>query len=153
GGLLAPQPRACEDAAMRAARTVVSAWLLALHCVLVGPAAAAEPDLQLVQTIALANVKGRLDHLAIDLEQRRLFVAALGNNSVEVVSLAAGLVVQHLERVKEPQGVLYVAPQHQLFVTSGREGALDIFDGQSLKKVQRVQFSDDADNLRLEAAE
>ena len=34
--------------------------------------------LKLIQKIPMRNVKGRLDHFGVDLEGRRLFVAALG---------------------------------------------------------------------------
>ena len=42
--------------------------------------------LKLIQRIPMPNVKGRLDHFGVDLEGRRLFVAALGDdqNTVEV---------------------------------------------------------------------
>ena len=48
-------------------------------------AQAKEPaTLKLTQTIPLPDVKGRFDHFAIDVKSRRLFVAALGNNTLEV---------------------------------------------------------------------
>ena len=37
-----------------------------------------KPMLRLVQTIPLPGVRGRLDHMAVDLEKKRLFVAAVG---------------------------------------------------------------------------
>jgi hypothetical protein len=43
-------------------------------------------------TIKLADVRGRIDHMAIDLGRRRLSVAELGDNSVAVIDLAAGKV-------------------------------------------------------------
>src|SRR5580700_1000476 len=48
--------------------------------------------LVLVQRIPLPNVKGRMDHLGIDVEGKRLFAAALGDNqnTVEVIDLQAG---------------------------------------------------------------
>src|SRR5216117_958293 len=49
------------------------------------PPAVGEGSLRLVQTIPLPGVAGRIDHLAVDLAGKRLFVAALGNNTVEVV--------------------------------------------------------------------
>ena len=54
-------------------------------------AADAQPSspLQLTQTIVLADVRGRIDHLAVDPDDARLFVAALGNDSVEVVDMRA----------------------------------------------------------------
>src|SRR5947208_2909165 len=63
----------------------------ALTCLVAMAARAAEPTtLKLVKTIGLPDVKGRLDHLAIDVKGQRLFVAALGNNTVEVFDLKAG---------------------------------------------------------------
>jgi hypothetical protein len=49
-----------------------------------GQSGASEP-LKLETTIPMAEVQGRIDHLSIDLKGQRLFVAALGNNSLEVI--------------------------------------------------------------------
>src|SRR5260370_6082681 len=46
--------------------------------------------LQLVQTISMPNVKGRIDHRDVDVRGKRLFVAGLENGSLEVVDLQAG---------------------------------------------------------------
>ena len=46
--------------------------------------------LRLVQTIPMPNVKGRFDHMDVDVKGKRLFVAGLENGSVEVVDLQAG---------------------------------------------------------------
>ncbi|MGH9552623.1 MAG: hypothetical protein ACRD3W_24805, partial [Terriglobales bacterium] len=46
-----------------------------------------EPELRLDAKIPLGNVSGRIDHMAIDLNRQRLFVAELGNNTVGVVDL------------------------------------------------------------------
>ena len=40
--------------------------------------------LTLEKTITLEKVEGRIDHMAVDVAGQRLFVAALGNNTVEV---------------------------------------------------------------------
>ena len=53
-----------------------------------GAARAQNGPLRLVQTIPMPGVEGRIDHLAVDLKGQRLFVAALGNNTVEVVDLS-----------------------------------------------------------------
>ena len=50
---------------------------------------------RLVQTIPLPNVKGRLDHMDVDVKGKRLFVAGLENGTFEVVDLNAGKWVQH----------------------------------------------------------
>ena len=45
------------------------------------------PPLVLDSKIPLGEVSGRIDHLGIDLQRQRLFVAELGNDSVGVVDL------------------------------------------------------------------
>ncbi|MGE5255797.1 MAG: YncE family protein, partial [Hyphomicrobiales bacterium] len=70
------------------------------------------------QTIALSDVQGRIDHIAVDLVGERLFVAALGNNTVEVISLKLGKKIGRIKGLKEPQGVLYLDELKKLFVTN-----------------------------------
>ncbi|MGD0891612.1 MAG: hypothetical protein ABR923_08765, partial [Terracidiphilus sp.] len=48
--------------------------------------------LSLTQTILLPGITGKFDHLAIDLAGDRLFAAATGNHSVEVIDLKSGKV-------------------------------------------------------------
>src|SRR4051794_22651965 len=68
---------------------------------------AVEP-LHFVETISLPGVEGRIDHMALDTAGERLFVAALGNNTVEVVGLAAHKVVHSIRGLREPQGVAFL---------------------------------------------
>ena len=60
--------------------------------------------LRLVQTIALPEVEGRIDHMAVDITSRRLFIAALENNSVEIVDLNASKHFKSIPGLHEPQG-------------------------------------------------
>jgi DNA-binding beta-propeller fold protein YncE len=108
--------------------------------------------LQLTQTIALPDVRGRIDHLDIDLDGGRLFVAALGNNTVEVVDLRAERRSARLEHLREPQGVAYVPEASRLFVASGASGRVDVFAGNTLSPVGHVDALEDADNVRYEPA-
>ena len=65
-----------------------SLLLLLVLTLLTSPTQAQEgAPLRLVQTIPLPHVEGRIDHLAVDLRGQRLFVAALGNNTLEVLDL------------------------------------------------------------------
>jgi len=105
----------------------------------------------LVQTISLPDVRGRIDHLDVDLDAARLFVAALGNNSVEVIDLAAGRPAARLDQLREPQGVAYVPAERRLFVASGGSGRIDVFAGDALSRVAHIDQLADADNLRYEA--
>lgn len=108
--------------------------------------------LRLVQTIPLPNVEGRIDHMAVDLKGQRLFIAALGNNTVEVLDLRAGKGIQSITGLDEPQGVGFIPEFNKIFVANAKGGACDVFDGSSFKRIKRIKFSDDADNIRYDAA-
>src|SRR5829696_5080168 len=109
------------------------------------------PALRQVQSIQLPNVVGRIDHLALDSEGARLFVAALGNNTVEVIDLEAGNRTDEIKNLQEPQGVVYILEANKLLVTNGEGDTLDIYDGKSLALLDRVVLGDDPDNVRYDA--
>jgi len=109
-------------------------------------------SLNLVKTIPLPGVKGRFDHFSIDAKGRRLFVAALGNSSVEIVDVEAGKHLKSLGGVQKPTGLLYVAEKNCLAVADGTGSALKIFDGSSFALQSTIRSLDDADNVRYDAA-
>jgi DNA-binding beta-propeller fold protein YncE len=114
--------------------------------------AQAKASLKLEQTISLPDVQGRIDHLSLDVAGQRLFVSALGNNTVEVLDLKAGKRAQTITGLKEPQGALYIAGKNRLFVASGKDGTVKVFDGTSFQLLKTVEYGDDADNLRYDSA-
>ena len=93
---------------------------------------------------------GRIDHMSVDRQRHRLFVAELGNNSIAVVDLDARKLAKRITSVKEPQGVLYVPGADTLFVASGDDGSVHAFKGDELVPAGQLDFRDDADNLRLD---
>jgi DNA-binding beta-propeller fold protein YncE len=108
--------------------------------------------LKLEQTIELPDVQGRIDHMSIDVAGERLFLSALGNNTVEVIDLKAGKRTNSISGLKEPQGTLYLPDKNRLFVASGKDGTVKIFDGTSLQLLKTIEYGDDADNLRYDSA-
>jgi DNA-binding beta-propeller fold protein YncE len=110
------------------------------------------PPLRFVQTIPLPGVDGRIDHLAVDVAGQRLFVAALGNNTVEVIDLKKGERIHSLPGFKEPQGIAYLPETNTVAVANGGDGAVTLLDGATLKPTKTIAFGDDADNLRYDAA-
>ncbi len=68
-------------------------WMgLIASALLMGGGVRAKPQqekepLRLVQKIPLTNVKGRIDHMEVDVKGKRLFVAGLENGTLEVVDL------------------------------------------------------------------
>ena len=110
---------------------------------------AAQP-LRLEKTIDLPDVQGRIDHLTIDLKGERLFVAALGNNTVEVIDIKAGRRAKTIAQLQEPQGVLYVAETNRLYIANGKDGSVRVFDANSYVPLKTLDYNDDADNLRYD---
>ena len=106
--------------------------------------------LKLEKTIQLPDVQGRIDHMSIDVKGQRLFVSALGNNTVEVIDLKAGKRANTISGLKEPQGVLYVPGSGRLYVASSKDGTVKIFDATQLKLLKTVEYSNDADDLRYD---
>ena len=107
-------------------------------------------SLKLVQTISIPNVQGRLDHLSVDVAGKRLFVAALGNNSLEVIDLQKGQWVQSITGLSKPQGVFYVPKVNKLFVANGNDGSCRIFSGDPLKPAGSLQLALGADLMEYD---
>lgn len=108
-------------------------------------------SLTLARTIPLPRVDGRIDHCGLDAAGGRLFVAALGNKTVEVVDLKAGKALRSLVGVAEPQGVFYLDEFKRLCVASAGDGTLRFFDGASYEQTNSLTLGDDADNVRYDA--
>ena len=108
--------------------------------------------LKLEKTIELPDVQGRIDHMSMDVKGQRLFVSALGNNTVEVIDLKAGKRTNTISRLGEPQGALYVAANDRLFIASAKDGTVKMFDGTSLQLLKTIDYRDDADNLRYDSS-
>src|SRR5205809_4325759 len=107
-------------------------WLIAVAALIgytgtTGSQEGGKQPFRLVQTISLPNVKGRLDHMDVDVKRKRLFVAGLENGTLEVVDLQAGKWVRSIPGFEKPQGALYVPELNKLFVASGDDGMLRVF--------------------------
>jgi DNA-binding beta-propeller fold protein YncE len=131
-----------------------AALMLTIMGSLIGqPGRAAELTPFLLETkIALGEVLGRIDHLAVDLKRKRLFVAELENDAVSVVDLDRHQVVHVIAGLKKPQGLGYLPSTDTLYVANGGEGSLDLFRGEDYQAVARIHLGDDADNVRVDAA-
>jgi YVTN family beta-propeller protein len=125
--------------------------ILAFLCAALTAQNPTEP-LEAVGKIALSSVHGRIDHLAADFYHGRLFIAALGNDSVEVIDVRNNASLASITGVVEPQGVAYSKSPNRLFVTNGGDGTLRIFNGTTLKPLNSLHLGQDADNIRLDAA-
>ncbi len=116
------------------------------------PSSTSNSSLSLVQTIPLPNVTGRIDHLGVDKKGERLFVAELGNNSVDVIDLKGGKRISSVTNgLNEPQGIAFVPELNRLFVANRADGSVDIFDGKTFTLLQTIKLNGDADNIRYDS--
>jgi DNA-binding beta-propeller fold protein YncE len=113
---------------------------------------AEEKAFKLKQTITLPGVEGRIDHLALDPSGERLFVCALGNNTLEVLDLRKGERIHSITGLGAPQGIAYIPEFNRLFVANDKGGICKIYDGKSFQEVGQLDFKDDADNVRYDDA-
>jgi hypothetical protein len=121
-----------------------------LCCYAAATSNAQSAPLKLKQTIPLPGVEGRIDHFASDPSGQRLFVCALGNNSLEVIDLRKGERAHTITGLGAPQGVGYVPEANRLFVANDKGGICKIYDGESFQPVGELNFEDDADNVRYD---
>ena len=119
---------------------VVAASLLIAYSGLAFPQEGRKQPLRLVQTIPLPNVKGRLDHMDVDVKGQRLFVAGLENGTFEVVDLQAGKWVRSIPGFKKAQGALFVPELNKLFLASGDDGMLRVFRGDTLELLDSIHL-------------
>ena len=143
--------RACRSLCLRTATGILAGVVLLAGDT--APAQSAEESaLQLEAKILLGEVRGRIDHMAVDLKRQRLFVAELGNDSVGVVDLANRSVMRTIAGLNEPQGVGYEPSTDTLFVANARDGSVKLFAGEDYKPTGQIELGSDADNIRIDAA-
>ena len=108
--------------------------------------------LQLEEQIPVPGVAGRLDHFTADAKRKRLFVSALGNNTVEVIDVFAGRVIHSIKGLAQPQGPLYVPAVDKLYVANAEDGKVRVYDGATYTLRKTIDFGKDPDNMRYDEA-
>jgi DNA-binding beta-propeller fold protein YncE len=114
--------------------------------------AADTAPLRLAQTIPLPGVKGRFDHFAGDPAGHKLIVAALGNNTGEVLDVAAFKRLHTIAGLQKPQGALILSEPRRCYFANGGDGTLRAFADASYAPASQLGGLDDADNVRFDAA-
>jgi YVTN family beta-propeller protein len=109
-------------------------------------------SMKLIATIPLENVSGRIDHLAYDQKGQRLFIAALGNNTIEVVDLKNNEAIHTINGIDEPQGIVYNVNDNSILASSGGNGDCIKYNAESYNETGRIHLKSDADNIRLDSA-
>jgi DNA-binding beta-propeller fold protein YncE len=114
------------------------------------PGQAVEP-LRFEKALPLSGIEGRIDHMSADIKGGRLFVSALGNKSLEVLDWNTGKILRTVGGLDEPQGNLYVPANNRVYVATGGDGRVRIFDASTFNLVKSIELGEDADNVRFEA--
>jgi DNA-binding beta-propeller fold protein YncE len=104
-------------------------------------------SLKLIKTIPLKGAPGRLDHMALDNKNDRLFVANLSNNSLDIIDLKAGKLVKQIPGQNKIQGIAYAPELDRIYVGNGVSNVCNVFDGWDYKLIKSIDFPD-ADNVR-----
>jgi YVTN family beta-propeller protein len=114
----------------------------------------AQPNspLRLEKTIPLPGARGRIDHMAFDAQNGRLYVAVLGSDTVDVIDVKSGTLVKTITGLAEPQGIVYQPEKKRVWIANGTDGSVRIFDAQNFELIHAINLGDDADNIRRDAA-
>ncbi len=129
------------------------ALLMAALLVLAASRAALAADaLSLEAKIPLGEVAGRIDHMAVDLGRKRLFVAELGNDSLGIVDLEAKKLERRIAGLADPQGVDYEPQTDTVYVANARDGSVRLFASAALAPAGRIDLGEDADDIHVDAA-
>lgn len=87
-----------------------------------------QDKLKVEKVIEMPGVAGRIDHMAINLKDNTLYVAALGNNTVQAIDLNKGTIIRSIKGIDEPQGIAYIPEQNEVAVASGGNGDCVFFN-------------------------
>jgi DNA-binding beta-propeller fold protein YncE len=131
---------------MRVGVVVLAILLVTVH------AGTMQEPLAFVRAVELPHVEGRIDHLAFDPASQRLYVAALGNNSVEVLDAGAGTHLKSLPGFREPQGIAVIPDIKSVAVANGKGDGVQLIGAEDYRTGSTIRLGDDADNVRYDAA-
>jgi DNA-binding beta-propeller fold protein YncE len=98
-----------------------------------------------------ASVKGRFDHLGIDIGGNRLFVVGEEAQQVLVFDLATGKFIRSI-KVDHPHAVLYREDLNRIYITDEGKGVLNIYDGKTYELVKAVALKVDTDSIGYDPA-
>jgi hypothetical protein len=108
-------------------------------------------QLVLTRAIAMPDVKGRIDHMEVNLKDGLVYVAALGNNTLEVLDLASGKMVHSIGGLDEPQGIGYIPQTGELIVANGGSGDCYFYKTKTYEKLATIHLGSDADDVRVDS--
>jgi DNA-binding beta-propeller fold protein YncE len=107
--------------------------------------------LAMTRTVQMPGVKGRIDHMDVNVKDKIVYIAALGNNTLEVIDLKEGKVIHSIKGLDEPQGVGYIPQTNEIFVANGGNGDCYFYNAATFEKTAALHLSSDADDVRYDS--
>jgi DNA-binding beta-propeller fold protein YncE len=104
------------------------------------------------KVIAMPAVKGRIDHIDADPKTGIAYIAALGNNSLEIINVQNGKLIHSIKGLNEPQGVAFIPANNEIFVANGGDGKCYFYNANNFQKTATVSLDSDADDVRYDSA-
>ncbi|MFA5265292.1 MAG: hypothetical protein WC378_15825 [Opitutaceae bacterium] len=132
-------------------RLLLSIGLSALSLSAAETAAPPSPRLRLVNTIPLPKVEGPIGGIAFDQPRRHLLVAATGNNTVEVVEVNTGRLIQSIPGLHEPQGIAFARDLNRFAAANRKEGSIALYDANTLDLLSSVPLAGSVDIVRYDS--
>ncbi len=129
--------------------------LAILSCLLIAGSAAgamrarATPSnepLKLLGRTEIPGYTGDFDHLAADIPDNRLFMAAEDHGTLEVFNLTTGRHLRTLTTFNTPHGIFLVPGTHRMIVTDSGKGFSRILDTRTFRVVGRIKLAPGADS-------
>lgn len=99
-----------------------------------------------------ASVQGKFDHLGIDRQGRRLFVAAESAHQVLVFDLRSGKYLRSIDGIQIPHAIFVRPDRNRIYITDGGAGVLKVFDGATYALLKAIPLKVDADSIGYDPA-
>jgi WD40 repeat protein len=97
-------------------------------------------------------VKGRFDHLGVDLRANQLFLAAETEHEVLVFDLRTGKYLRAIPTIQIPHAIYVREDLNRIFVTDGGVGEVKIFEGKTYRLLESVKLKVDSDSIGYDPA-
>jgi DNA-binding beta-propeller fold protein YncE len=116
-------------------------------------AAQAAAPLRLVAKYDIpAHVKGRFDHLGVDLLHNRLFLAAESAHEVLVFNLRTGRYLRAIGPIGIPHAVFCRDDVNRIYITDGGAGEVRIYNATTYRQLGAVKLKVDTDSIGYDPA-
>lgn len=108
--------------------------------------------LKLVNIIVLQNISGRLGHMAYNEKQGVVYLAALSNNTMEVVDLQNKKTIRSVKSLRQPIDVEYISNIDLVFVACLGDGLCRAFNTNTFKEETSFRFDNNVSLVRYSPA-